>query len=60
MDPKVLKQIEETSYKLAQLLNQAACEACDRRDTNAVHYFVTEERKFATLPNYMKRRFGIN
>lgn len=58
MDKKLQGKLEDALYVLAELYREAAADACTRQDTNAVHWFVTEERKAGNMPRTLKLRFG--
>lgn len=47
---------EEKAYALAAELARLAEEACERRDTNAVHWLVSEERRIARLARQVEMR----
>lgn len=48
----------EALYQCAGRLSELAGEACDRRDTHAVHWLVSEERRAANLARTLERRLG--
>ena len=53
-----IKAAIDACYELASKLNTLAAQACETRDTNMVHWFVTEERRIANLARTIERRVG--
>ena len=56
---KNAREFEDKVYALVAEFSRMADAACERRDTNAVHWLVSEERKLANLIRLVEMR-GYN
>lgn len=55
---KEFRAFEDAIYIAARELENMAIEACQRQDTNAVHYYVSESRKLHIMVRNIARRNG--